>query len=103
MVADIDKKKIRNVVRRTHTERRKTSLLKDVKIGKWFEEKVIKLADVGVTNWWGHFKDGVQNTYNDVCVDTRSDKKRRRYMVVEWRGELGSFKEERSTQGNVSE
>ena len=34
MVADIDKKKIRKVVRKTCTERRKISLLKDVKIGK---------------------------------------------------------------------
>ena len=45
MVANIDKKKIRKVVRKTCAERRKISLLKDVKIRKRFEEKVIKLVD----------------------------------------------------------
>ena len=34
VVADIDKKKIRNVVRKTCAERRKISLLNDVKIRK---------------------------------------------------------------------
>ena len=36
--ADIDKKKIRKVVRKICDERRKTTLLKDVKILKQFEE-----------------------------------------------------------------
>ena len=48
VAADIDKK-INNVVRKTHIERR-ISLLKVVKIGKQFQEKVIELADVGVQN-----------------------------------------------------
>ena len=47
VVADIDKKQIKNVVRKTCTERRKISLLKDVKIMKQFEEKVIELDDLG--------------------------------------------------------
>ena len=34
VIADIDKKKIRKVVKRTCAERRKISLLKDVKINK---------------------------------------------------------------------
>ena len=50
VVADIDKKKIRNVVRKICTERRGISLLKDLKIRKRFEEKVIKLVDVGAPN-----------------------------------------------------
>ena len=41
VVADMDKKKIRNVVRVTCTERRKISLLNDVKIRKPFEENVL--------------------------------------------------------------
>ena len=41
MLADIDKKKIRNIVGNTCTERRKISLLKHVKIWKFFKEKVI--------------------------------------------------------------
>ena len=56
MVADIDKKKIRKVVRKTCSEGRKISLLKDVTIRKRFEENVITLVDVGVPNLWGHFK-----------------------------------------------
>ena len=34
VVADIDKKKIRHMARKTHTERRKIRLLKDMKIRK---------------------------------------------------------------------
>ena len=34
LVADIDRKKIRNVVRKTYTERRKISLLNDMTIKK---------------------------------------------------------------------
>ena len=40
VMADIDKRKIRKVVRKTCTERRKITLLKDVKIRKRLEEKV---------------------------------------------------------------
>ena len=43
-------KKIRNVVRKTCTERRKISLLKEVNIRKLFEENVIELFDVGAPN-----------------------------------------------------
>ena len=37
------------------------SLLKDIKIGKQREEKVIELVDVDVANLWGHFEDGCFN------------------------------------------
>ena len=50
MIADIDKRKIRKVVRKTCVERRKITLLKDVKIRKRFSEKVTELFDVGAQN-----------------------------------------------------
>ena len=50
IVADIDKWKIRKVVRKTCAERRKIRLLNDVKIRKRLEEKVTKLVDVGAPN-----------------------------------------------------
>ena len=53
-IAGIDRKKIRNVVRKSCTVRRKISLLKDVKIRKRLEENVNKLVDVGAHNLWGH-------------------------------------------------
>ena len=46
VIADIDKKKIMTVVRKTCAERRNISLLKDVNIRKLFEEKVTKIVDV---------------------------------------------------------
>ena len=46
MIADIDKRKINKVVRKTCAERRKITLLDDVKIRMRFEEKVTKLVDV---------------------------------------------------------
>ena len=45
-MSDIDKNKIRKVVRRTCAKRRKISLLKDVKIRNRFKETDIKLIDV---------------------------------------------------------
>ena len=68
MVADIGKKKIRNVVRKTCAESRKVRLLKDVKIKKRFYEKGIKLVDVGVPNLHGHFKDVVFMACDAECV-----------------------------------
>ena len=47
-----------NVERKTCAERRKISLLKDVKIRKGFKEKS-NFCDVGAQNLWGYFKDGV--------------------------------------------
>ena len=51
MIADIDKMKIRKAVVNTCDERRKITLLKDVKIRKRFEEKVTKLVDDGAPNF----------------------------------------------------
>ena len=48
-------------------ERRKISLLNDVKTRKRFEEKVIKLVDVGASNLWGHFTDRVLRACDEVC------------------------------------
>ena len=48
LIAEIEKRKIRNVVR--STERRKITLVKEVKIRKRFEEKVTKLVDVAAPN-----------------------------------------------------
>ena len=45
MIADIDKRKVRKVVRKACAERRKITLLKDVKIRKRFDEKVTELVD----------------------------------------------------------
>ena len=58
VIADTDKRKVRKVVRKTCAERRKITLLKDVKILKRFIEKVFKLVDVGASILWGHFEDG---------------------------------------------
>ena len=71
----IEEKRKRNVDRKTCSERRKISLLKDLKIRKRLEEKVIKLVDVGVQNMWGHVKNGVLKTYDE-------GEKQRRYIVV---------------------
>ena len=66
LVADIDKRKLRNVVRKMHIERRKITLLKDLKIRKWFQE-VIELVDIVVPNVCWRFKDGVLEACNKVC------------------------------------
>ena len=50
VLADIKKKKMRNVVRKTCTERIEINLLKDLKIMKLFEERAIELVDIGAPN-----------------------------------------------------
>ena len=62
----IAKKEMSNAVRRTCTWRRKVCLLKDLRIRKRLEEKVIEIVDVCVLNLWGHFKDGDLGTCDDV-------------------------------------
>ena len=58
-------------MKKTCAERRKTRLLKDVKIRKRFEEKVIELVDVIVANLWGHVKDGVLKVCDEVCGEDK--------------------------------
>ena len=53
VLAYIDKRKVWKVVRKTCAEIRKITLLNDVNIRKRFEEKIIKLVDVGVPNFVG--------------------------------------------------
>ena len=67
MVANIDKKKVRNVVRKTCTVRQKISLLKDWKVRMRHIEKLIELVDIGVPNLWRHFKDGVLGACDEMC------------------------------------
>ena len=76
----MDKSKIRKVVRKTCAERRKITLLKDVKIRKRFEEKIIKLVDVGAPNLWGRFKDGGL----EPCDEVRGKKMGRRSKGDVW-------------------
>ena len=71
VIADIDKKKIRNDVRKTCTERRQIILLKDFNIRKRFEQKVTELIDVAATNMRGHIMDGVLKACGEVCGKKR--------------------------------
>ena len=65
MLADIDMKKIWNVVRKTCIVRIKISLLEDVKIQKRFDKKNEVVVDA--PNLWVHFKDGVLKACDKVC------------------------------------
>ena len=57
VIVDIDKKKMREVLKKTCAERRKIGLLKDVKILKRFEGREFKLVDVGAPSLCRHFMD----------------------------------------------
>ena len=50
LIVDIDKKKIRKVVRKTCAGRRKICLLKYLMIRKRYDETVMKLVDIGAPN-----------------------------------------------------
>ena len=45
-----------------------------MKIRKRYEEKVIKLVDVGAPNLWGVFKNGVSKACDEVCGKKRGRK-----------------------------
>ena len=77
----MDKRKIRKVERKTCTERRKITLLKDVKIRKRYVENVIELFDIGDPNLWGYFMDAVLEACDEVC----GKKKGRRSKGDTWR------------------
>ena len=64
-----------NVVRNTCAERRKITLPKDVKIRKRLEESVTKLGDIGASNLWGHFKDGVLKACHEMQGKKRGEEK----------------------------
>ena len=71
VIADKDKRKTQKVVRKTCAERRKITLLKDVKNMKRFEENVTELVDVGAPNLWVHFKDLVLKACDEVSGKKR--------------------------------
>ena len=79
VMADIDKRKIRKVVRKTCAERRKITLLKDVKMMKRFEEKETKFVDLGAPNLWGHFMDGVLMACDEMCGKKMGGKEKKIY------------------------
>ena len=74
VTADIDKNKIRKVVKKACAQRRKITLLKDAEIKKRLK-KVIELVDVGATNLWRNFKDGVLKACDEVCGKKRGEAK----------------------------
>ena len=92
VIADMDEGKIRKVVRKTSTERREITLLKDVKIRKRFEEKVIKSVGIGTPILWGHFKDGVSEACDEVCGMKRGRRSKRDLWW--WNEEVVSIKKE---------
>ena len=67
VIADIDRKQIRKIMKKVCAERRKTTMLKDVKTWNRFEEKVIELVDVGAQKLWGHSKNMALNACDEVC------------------------------------
>ena len=74
VATDVDKKKIRKVIRKTCTERRMISLLKDFRIRNQFDKQVFKLDDVRVPYLWGHFKNGILKACDEVCWKKRRSK-----------------------------
>ena len=52
-------------------------MMMDVKIKRRIEEKVTKLVDVGASNLWGHFNDGVLVACDVVCEKKRGRRSNR--------------------------
>ena len=86
VVANIDNKKISNVVRKTCILRRMISLIKGKKIRKQFDEKVIELVNVVMQNFWGHLKYVVLRSCDEVCGKNMG--RRSKGDACWWNGEV---------------
>jgi len=67
VVADMDKKKVRKVIRKERTVKRKVWMLKDDNMREKFEEKSEELVDVNAKNLWKSFRDGLLQACDEVC------------------------------------
>ena len=67
VVADLDKKKLKKVVRKGAVERRMVWKLKDEETRARFEERVGELVSVDALDLWKCFKEGVLKACDEVC------------------------------------
>ena len=67
VVADLDKKKLKKVVRKGAVERRMVWKLKEEETRARFEERVGELVSVDALDLWKCFKEGVLKACDEVC------------------------------------
>ena len=67
MVADIEKRKWKKVVKNERTIRRRVWKLKDNNMKKRFQERVKELVDVDAPNLWNTFKKSMLQACDEVC------------------------------------
>ena len=72
VIVDVDKKKMKKVVKKVTTERRKVWKLKEEATRGRFEGRVRELMSTGRPDSWGSFKEGVLKACDEVCGKGRN-------------------------------
>ena len=67
VVTEVDKKKLKKVVKNEQIIRRRVWKLKENNIKTKFQEKVKKLVDVDAPNLWNTFKNSMLQACDEVC------------------------------------
>ena len=67
LVTDLDKKKVKKIVRKESIMRRRVWKLNENNMRRRFEERVEELVNVGTPDIWKCFKESVLKACDEVC------------------------------------
>ena len=71
VVVDLDKKKVKKVVRKEAIERRKVWKLKENDTRARFEERVRELVSADASDLWTCFREGMLKAFDEICGKTK--------------------------------
>ena len=67
VVTDVDKRKLKKVVKNNQTFRRRVWKLKENNMKTKFQERIRELVDVDAPNLWNTFKNSMLQACDEVC------------------------------------
>ena len=71
VIVDVDKRKLKKIVRKRTTEKRKVWKLKEEETRGKFQERVEEFVNMDTPDLWKSFKEGVLRACDEVCGKTR--------------------------------
>ena len=71
VIVDVDKKKLKKIVKKKKTEKRRVWKLKEDETRRKFQHRVGELVDMDSPNLWKSFKEGVLRACDEVCGKAR--------------------------------
>lgn len=77
VVVDVDKRKVKKVVRKVALERRNVWKLKEEETRKKFEARVGELVETDASDLWGCYKEGLLQACDEICGKKKGRRDRR--------------------------